>query len=77
MAKRGQQVDWSSYKDLSAGFVGHLHPRVGSFAQSLSLLWSNATTTFNREPSILWKLGQKGEDPSFASMMSTDIDRKL
>lgn len=42
-----------------------------SSAQSPSLLWGNAATTFNRELSILWKLGQEGEDPSFTSMMSS------
>lgn len=31
--QREQQIDWSNYKHLSAGFVGYLHPRVGSFEQ--------------------------------------------
>lgn len=61
-AERGQQVDWSNYKDLSAGFVGCLGPRVGSFAQSLSLLWGNAVTTFNGADCAL-ETGQEGGGP--------------
>lgn len=57
MEERGWQADWNNYKDLSAGFIGCWHPRVGNSAQSLSLLWGDAATTFNQEMSILWKLG--------------------
>lgn len=66
---RAQQVDWSNYNNLSAGFVGYLHPKVGRFTQSLSLPWSNAANTSNSELSVLWKLGQKGKDPSFTFLM--------
>lgn len=57
MAERGRQVDWNNYKDLSTGFIGHWHAKVRNSAQSLSLLWGNAATTFNQEMSVLWKQG--------------------
>lgn len=69
MTVRAQWVDWRNYNNLTAGFVRYLHPKVGSFTQSLSLPWSNAANTSSSELSVLWKLGQKRKDPSFTSLM--------